>query len=143
MKRLKNTNKHLDLSQYGIQERFDVYNIGNYNFEENLDFNNNLGVYIFSCRDTCSTLSESYRREIYYHTPLYCGMTSNFNKRFNDHFKAEDLMEANCNCISVYYCKAEEDAVDLEKKILSLIKFPFNKAENNNPKYDNAKLAEV
>lgn len=144
MKRLKQTHKQLDLSQYEIDERFDVYFLEGYDFDENLDFDNKTGVYLFTKRDMTNTYSPIYRREVYFHIPLYCGMTKDFNQRFKDHFKAEDLKKANCDCISVYFCKTQKVSTTLEKKILSLIDFPFNTDNNENPKYkDNIKLMEV
>lgn len=143
MKRLKTKNNQLDLSQFEIDDRFLVYYLGNYDFNENLDFDNKTGVYIFTTRDVDLTFSYSYARHVHLHTPLYCGMTKDFNQRFNDHFKAEDLINANCDCISICFCETQEYSIELEEKILSLIKIPFNKDKNDNPKYENVKLMEV
>ncbi len=135
MKKLKTTYKQLDLSQYEVDEKFEAYCLENYDFNENLDFDNKTGVYLFTKRDMYSTYSPIYRREVYLHTPLYCGKTKDFNNRFNKHFKAEDLKEAYCDYISVYFCDTQDASTDLEEKILSQIKFPFNTDNNNNPKY--------
>lgn len=143
MERLKNTGNHLDLNNFEVVERFDVYELGDYDFDENLDFGSKKGVYIFTRRDMTSELSSSFQREIYHHIPLYCGKTENFNKRFNDHFKSDNLRESNCDYISIYICD-DENPADLEKKILSLIKFKYNKEYNENPKYkEDVKLNEV
>ncbi|MCR5424969.1 MAG: GIY-YIG nuclease family protein [Bacteroidales bacterium] len=144
MKKLEKTGKQLDLSKYEVSEQFVIYKMGDYDFDENLDFGGKEGVYIFTHREMTSRLSTSYQREIYHHTPLYCGMTTNFNKRFNNHFKSDDLMKSNCNRISIHFCGDNENPAELEGKILSLIKFTFNIEGNDNPKYkENIKFEEV
>ena len=135
MKRLKELGKYLDLSEYEISEHFRLYELGNYDFSENLDFDNKEGVYFFTRREMTSKLSPSYQRQIYHHIPLYCGRTENFNKRFNDHFKKDDLKKAHCDHISICICDSKDEAVELEKKILSLVKTEFNEVGNENPKY--------
>lgn len=144
MKKLSKTGKYIDLNEYKIHERFEVYDLDGYDFTENLDFGEDAGVYIFSKRQFTSTESNKFKRQVYYHTPLYCGMTENFNQRFDGHFKAEDLINAHCNRICICYCNCKEDAKDLEQRILSSIDFPFNSQNNKEPKNsEEVKLTEV
>lgn len=59
MKRLKETKQHLSLSKYGINEKFDVYELGNYDFSTELDFGGIAAVYIFTKQSTSQSLDSS------------------------------------------------------------------------------------
>lgn len=91
MRRLKSVKGHyLDLTDYGIVDKFDVYELGTYDFTDNLEFGESAGVYIFTCRDMVSTTSKKYHKETYLHELIYCGMTEQLNQRFYSHFHDKD-----------------------------------------------------
>lgn len=130
---------YFDFSEYGIKECFDIYALNGYDFKENLDLSGNEGVYIFTRRDICSSHVPSYRKEMYYHTLLYCGMTKDLKGRFDEHQYKNELLDEHVSHISIYECSTRKDAKELESKILGTLKFPLNKKENSNPKYPNVK----
>lgn len=140
MIRLKQVVGHyLDMSEYGIDESFDVYELGNYDFKDNLDFGESAGVYIFTKRDCVSKLNPSFGKEMYPHTLIYCGETEEIDKRFYSHFHADDIIKEGADRISIRKCKNKEEATNLEKKLLETLKFPVNKKENDTPKYPDIK----
>lgn len=130
---------YFDFSEYGINEYFDIYALNGYDFKENLDLSDNEGVYIFTRRDICSSHIPSYRKEMYYHTLLYCGMTKDFKARFYDHQYKKELLDERVSHLAICKCSTEKDAEDLESKILHTFGFPLNKKENDNPKYPEIK----
>lgn len=144
MERLKKTDRYLDLSEYGIREKFDVYELGEYDFSENLDFGEISAVYIFSKRDYLSHLNKFYKKEMYMHTIIYCGMTGNTNQRFYNHFQKDELNARSVNRICICECSNRSDAKNLEKKLLKAFKFPINEKDNDSPEYpDVTKVWEV
>lgn len=140
MKRLKKVTGHcLDMSDYGLVEKFDVYELGDYDFSNNIDFGDCAGVYIFTKRDSFSQLNASYGKEMYSHTLIYCGETKELDKRFYSHFHAQDILDADANRICIHKCENKEDASSLEKELLKTLKFPVNKKGNDNPEYPEVK----
>lgn len=140
MKRLKKVDGHyLDLSPYNVYEHFDVYELGSYDFSDNIDFGDDAGVYIFTHRDVDSSIPEEYNKNVYQHELIYCGMTEELDKRFYAHFHAPDIIERNGNRLSIYKCKDKKEASTLEKKVLSKLKFPVNKKDNDNPDFPTVK----
>ena len=140
MIRLKKiTGHYLDISEYGVVEKFDVYELGDYDFSTNLDFGDCAGVYIFTKKDTCSQLNASYGKEMYSHTLIYCGETKELDERFYSHFHAKDIENSSADRICIHKCKNKDVASSLEKKLLETLKFPVNKKGNDNPKYPNVK----
>ena len=137
MKRLKKTKKWLDLSDFGITKKFEVYELGDYDFSTELDFQEIAAVYIFTKRDIDSSLNPSLKKQMYKHTLIYCGMTGNTNKRFKAHFHKEEIMSSKANRISICHCKGEEDARCLERAVLGKLPFPVNEHGNESPKYPN------
>lgn len=135
MKRLKKTDRYLDLSEYGIQEKFVVYELGEYDFSENLDFGEISAVYIFSKRDFLSCLNKSYQKQMYMHTIIYCGMTGNTDQRFYDHSHKDDLKGKSANRICIHECSSRREAQKLEEKLLKTFNFPINEKDNDSPKY--------
>ena len=140
MIRLKKVVGHsLDMSEFGIEESFDVYELGSYDFSDNIDFGECAGVYIFTKRDIYSELNATYGKEMYSHTLIYCGETKEMDKRFYSHFHAQDIIDAGADRISIYKCNNKEEASSLEKKLLATLKFPVNKKGNDSPKFQNIK----
>lgn len=131
MKRLKDTGLLLELNKFEINNRFKVFNLGNYDFNDDLDFGESAGVYIFTTKDVCSHQSNEYKREVYYHTLHYCGMTKNFNTRFEGHFKAEDLQKSNVDHICICKCPNQYESDKLEELLLSKINFTYNIKDNS------------
>lgn len=140
MKRLKKVSgRYLALSDYEIQETFDIYELGSYNFDENIDFGDSAGVYIFTKRDMSAELNSSYQRHMFSHTLIYCGMTKELDSRFYSHFRKEEIMEHKADRICIHKCKNSEDAEALEKILLATFNFPVNEKDNSNPKYPDVK----
>lgn len=139
MERLIETKRYLDFSEYGINEKFDVYELGDYDFSTELDFGGKAAVYIFSKRDLDSKLNSTYRKQMYQHTIIYCGMTGDTDQRFCGHFKKEGLSKHGANRICVHKCKNESEAKSLEKNLLNMFNFPLNDKENDNPKRPDVK----
>lgn len=135
MRRLKKTNKWLGLSDYGIPEKFDTYELGDYDFSSDLDFHEIAAVYIFTERDNYSSSNPSFEKEMYKHTLIYCGMTGNTNERFKEHFHKNEILGHKANRISLCFCKNEDDAKSLERSILETFSFPVNERGNESPKY--------
>lgn len=142
MKRLKNTNRYLDLSVYGINEKFDVYKLGNYDFSENLKFDDKIGVYMFTIKSGDFYCPNPNSGHYFYHTPVYCGKTSDTDTRFYDHHKGDESKEVGANRFAFHPCNSNEEAEALEKRILSLIDFPENEVNNSNAQYKEAKMKE-
>jgi hypothetical protein len=130
---------HLDMSEYGVEEKFDIYELGSYDFSDNIDFGDCAGVYIFTKRDAYSQLNVSYGKEMYSHTLIYCGETKEMNKRFYSHFHAKDIMNAGADRVSIHKCKNKNEVSSLEKKLLETLNFPVNDKGNNTPQYTEIK----
>lgn len=142
MTRLDRTYRYLNLSEFGINEKFDVYELGNYDFSENLKFDDKIGVYMFTNRSGEFYNPSPNSGTCFYHTPVYCGKTSDTDTRFYDHHKGNKSKKAGVNRFAFHPCKSNKEAEALEKKILSLIDFPENEMNNSNAKYKNAKMKE-
>jgi len=143
MKSPKSTHLLLDLSQWGINVKFDIFMIDeNFDFHENLDFNEKPGVYIFTKRDIIPQIVVGKEYQ-FLHKPIYCGMTGNLRTRFDQHCNAEKIMEQDANIVAVHYCSTEDAADKLETKILSEIKFPVNNKKNLHPKHYDVKIPET
>lgn len=139
MERLRKTNIHLNLSKYGINEKFDVYELGSYDFSTELDFGGIAAVYIFTKLSSPQSLNPSNKGQKYKHTIIYCGMTGDTDQRFAGHFKKEGLSKHEANRICIHECKNESEAKTLESKILKTFNFPLNDKENGNPEYPSVK----
>lgn len=135
MRRLMKTNRYLDLSEFGINEKFDVYELGDYDFSTELDFGGIAAVYIFTKRDFVSALNPLHKKQMYKHTIIYCGMTGDTNQRFYNHFKKRGISEHKANRVCIHECEDESEAMTLEKNLLNTLNFPLNDKENDNPEY--------
>ena len=140
MKTLKHCNHKLDLSNYGIHEEFIVFRLPfGYDFHNNLEFEKfedyEDAVYIFTIRSIMdSKNSKKYKDEKqsnWHHKFIYCGKTSDIQKRFNDHHAAKDIMKEKANCICLCVCENKRDSDKLEKLLLGKFKFPVNKKDNS------------
>ena len=138
MERLKQVEGHyLDLKEYDIDEKFYVYELGNYDFSDNLVFSENKGVYIFTLRDIVSELDADYGKQMYFHTLIYCGRSTELDDRFYNHFHKEEIKKKNADRICICFCNTDEETEELEKKVLATFQFPVNEKDNDNPKYPN------
>lgn len=116
------TGAKLDLSKYHIEEYFTLYKLPQqWNFETNLDFEDKIGVYIFT-----------YKIGGIYHKLIYRGKTEHLNKRFYDHCNRHCIMEHHADYIAIHYCETNEMAESIERKILKKIDFPCNSQNNQN-----------
>ena len=108
---------------------FDVYDVENFDFEDNLDFpEETKGVYVFAyrCKDS---INANFRYKIY-----YIGRTKNLRKRFYHHHKADDLTEGTVfNVLCVHKCKTIEQTISMEKELIELYKPEYN--NKLNPEY--------
>ena len=140
MKRLQQLEgRTLELSQYEITKRFDVYALENYDFHDNLDFGDTPGVYIFTKRDIETSIPEGYNKQMYKHKLIYCGATEELEDRFCGHFRADDIQNEGATHISIHKCNSKNDAFALEDFILKRLKFPSNRKNNDNPKFKDVK----
>ena len=134
------TGSYLSISGKENTYNFQVYKLEGYSFETNLKFSKNEqpGVYIFTKRKILipkaslitSNGSTSFK-ESATHQLLYCGQTKDLNTRFCEHQEKQDLKGADFNCICILCSKTEQDAINIEKDLLSLHKFEFNKILND------------
>lgn len=87
---------------------FDLYELNNFDFSENLDFGERMGIYVFSERQV---LKNSINHEIY-----YVGKTTQFSDRFYQHHKTKQLKKVNPNCLAIMDC--DKDAMDNREREL-------------------------
>ena len=136
------TNFLLDLSQWNIKEKFQIFKLNeNFDFHDNLDFKEKSGVYIFTKREDMPLFQTCTYQ--FYHLPVYCGMTKNLRARFDQHCNAEKIIEQDANMVAIHYCSTENAADELETKILSEIFFPVNNKKNLHPKHYDVKIPET
>ena len=107
MKRLKDTNTHLLFNIEDEKFEFEIFGLGDYRFDENLDFDEKSGIYMF-LRQTQPILSStdfSSNMKCEKYKPLYLGRTENFNQRFCGHHKEKDLLIKDVTHIALYFCR--------------------------------------
>lgn len=143
MERLKKTDRYLDLSEYDIREKFYVYELGKYDFSENLKFNDTIGVYMFTNFSGDTYIPSNDNRNFFYHTPIYCGKTSDTDTRFYKHHKGKESINIGANAFAFHPCNKDEEAVALENKLLSCIDFPENKTNNSDATHHDVKIKSV
>ena len=90
---------------------FDLYELDNFDFTDNLKLKAAKGIYLFTVR--CKNGEGNHT-----HTILYVGKTTDYSTRFNGHHKAKELSAENPNCLAIYSC--DEDIMD--KVEISFIK---------------------
>jgi len=104
---------------------FKLYELNNFDFEENLDLQEDGGIYVFTTRS-------KNKDGKYNHNIHYVGKTIDFSNRFYHHHKAEELMKLKPNCLAIWAC--EDDKMDsIEKELIEKWKPELN-IQNNDKK---------
>ena len=87
---------------------FNLYKLDNFDFEENLDLQEDGGIYVFTTRS-------KNKDGKYNHNIHYVGKTIDFSNRFYHHHKAEEIKEVNPNCLAIYACdETEQDRLEID-----------------------------
>lgn len=132
MKRLVDTSTHLSFSIENETFEFEIFDLDDYSFDENLDFDEKSGIYMFLRQEKTKLLSyeelnNSMTEEMY--VPLYLGRTENFNQRFYDHHKDEDLMGNGATHIAIHF-SGKNSIEKIESLFLNTYSFPLNEMSN-------------
>lgn len=136
MKQLKDTNTHLSFNIESETFEFEIFSLGNYCFDENLDFDEKSGIYMFLRQEKSNRVlsfdeynpNNSNNVENKYN-PLYLGKTENFNQRFYDHHKDEDLIKKSVTHIAIHF--SSKSTIDrIESLFLHKYSFPLNEMSN-------------
>lgn len=133
MKRLKDTNTHLSFNIESETFEFEIFSLGDYRFEENLNFDEKSGIYMFLRQEKSNRVLSSgeYNSNILEnkYNPLYLGKTENFNQRFYDYHKDEDLMKKGVTHIAIHF--SSKSTIDrIESLFLHKYSFPLNEMSN-------------
>lgn len=107
--------QNINIGNYGP---FDLYELDNFDFTDNLKLKAIKGIYVFTIRRKSDDGN-------YIHTILYIGKTTEYSTRFKGHHKAKELKAENPNCLAIYAC--DEDKMNKDEIIL---------IEKWNPKYN-------
>ena len=95
----------IEIGNYGP---FKLYELDNFDFEDNLDLKEKMGIYVFTTRSKDKDGK-------YSHDVHYVGKTTDYSKRFYHHHKAEELKKVRPNCLAIYSGKEDEmDALEIE-----------------------------
>ena len=87
---------------------FNLYKLNDFDFSENIELKEDMGVYIFTTR------SKKIDGKIG-HIIHYVGKTIDYGSRFNNHHKAQDLKKVHPNCLAIHECEEDEmDALEIE-----------------------------
>ena len=87
---------------------FKLYELDNFDFEDNLDLQEGKGIYVFTTRS--KDKDGKYSHKIH-----YVGKTTDYSKRFYHHHKAEELKKVKPNCLAIHACKEDKmDALEVE-----------------------------
>ena len=87
---------------------FDLYELDNFDFTENIELKEDMGLYVFTTRS--KNINGKFG-----HTIHYVGQTIDYSSRFNNHHKAKDLKKLHPNCLAIYACEVDEmDALEIE-----------------------------
>ena len=96
-----------------------------FDFENNLDLEEDMGIYVFTNR--YEDIDAKNHHNIY-----YVGQTIDYRTRFYHHHKAEELMKLKPNCLAIWAC--EDDNMDsIEKELIEKWKPELN-IQNNDKK---------
>ena len=101
---------------------FKLYELNNFDFEENLDLQEDGGIYVFTTRS-------KNKEGKYNHHIHYVGKTIDFSNRFYHHHKAEELKKVKPNCLAIYACK-EDKMHALEVELIEKWKPELNDTPN-------------
>lgn len=105
MKRLRKIYANVTI---GKQGPFDIYALDNFDFCENLKFEEEQGIYMFT--NLQRGTDDSIKHDIY-----YIGKTTDYDSRFYHHHKEKQLKKVNPNCIAIHACgKREMDKLEVE-----------------------------
>lgn len=103
----------------GDKGPFDLYALDDFDFCENLRFDDTEGIYIFGRYYRSSDGTNKF--ELY-----YLGKTTDYDNRFYHHHKEKQLKKVNPNCIAIHACgkremdKLEVDWIELWKPIYNI-----------------------
>ena len=87
---------------------FKLYELNNFDFEDNLDLQEGKGIYVFTTRS--KDKDGKYSHKIH-----YVGKTTDYAKRFYHHHKAEELKKVKPNCLAIYACdETEQDRLEID-----------------------------
>lgn len=132
MKRLKDTNTHLLFKIENETFEFEIFSLGDYNFNENLDFDEKSGIYMFLRQEQMQLLSfEEFSSNVKCekYKPLYLGRTENFNQRFYGHHKEKELSTKDVTHIALYFC-GKNSVERVESLFLGIYRFELNVQSN-------------
>lgn len=105
---------------------FNLYKLDNFDFENNLDLEEDMGIYVFTNR--YEDIDAKNHHNIY-----YVGQTIDYSTRFYHHHKAEELMKLKPNCLAIWAC--EDDKMDsIEKELIEKWKPELNIQNNDKNK---------
>ncbi|MBO4874731.1 MAG: hypothetical protein J5542_05440 [Bacteroidales bacterium] len=131
MKRLKDTNTHLSFDIRNETFEFEIFSLGDYSFDENLDFDEKSGIYMFLRQEqpilSFNEFSSNVKCEKY--KPLYLGRTENFNQRFCGHHKEKKLLIRDVTHIALYFCR-KNSVERIEALFLNTYCFELNILSN-------------
>ena len=119
MKRLQKIISNITIDGQGP---FDVYAMDDFDFCENLKFDDPQGIYAFAYHYIEN------RRHMF--IMYYLGKTTEYDQRFYPHHKEEPLKTVNPNCVLIYACnKPMMDKQEVEW--IRLWQPPYNKQHNS------------
>ena len=120
MKRLEKIESNVNI---GNQGPFDLYALDNFDFCENLTFDDPKGIYAFG--NYYKDEDEKYKFDFY-----YIGKTTDYDTRFYHHHKEKPLKKENPNCIAIHACD-NKDMDEKEVEWIKLWKPEYNKQHNS------------
>lgn len=107
-------NRCIDIKgQSGRMYRFETYPL-------TTDFNGRGGIYVFV---NVRILTMTY-------VGIYCGKTQDFNQRFENHHKKDEIQKYNPNAIAILFESSEAKRSEIEIDILEGNYFPCNEQHN-------------
>lgn len=115
MNRLRKIVGNVKIGKYGP---FDLYELDNFDFCENLKFEDEQGIYMFTKRQFLE--NGTIDHDIY-----YIGKTTAFDTRFYHYHKEKQLKKENPNCLAI--CAYKESEMDqLEKDMIQFWNPEYN-----------------
>ena len=123
------TTKTYTLSRY----QFRVFNVSDFDFHEEIDFQPFNGVYCFTTVHYTKIIDNPVlggKRFEEVHDLLYLGKANDLTHRFCGHQKGDALKQFNPLYMGIYYCSDNEDEVEIERTLLHNFNFQMNKDNN-------------
>lgn len=102
----------------GEKGPFELYALDDFDFCENLKFEEEQGIYMFTNRKILKNGSIN-------HEVFYIGKTTQYDKRFYHHHKEKPLKKENPNCLAIKPC-SENEMDQLEKDLIQFWKPEYN-----------------